>query len=162
SITAHLAHLGAHLAVRTSHDPHEARTGGTAMGAASARCALATVTTRPEDWSRGWKGLVVAAPIHLYLRPRASSAQHHGSLAEGLRRVREPRQWQGFLPRSLGLVRGAGRARHLQHRARRGVALPWGSAAANEGRLWKVRLGRQRGALRGLSPARPVGDSLGP
>ena len=71
-----------------------------------------------------------------------------GTLGEGLRRFPELRPWRGLLPRSVGLVRGGRRARRLQHRARRGAALPGASAAANAGRLWKGRLGRQRGAVR--------------
>src|SRR5438045_3813799 len=62
----------------------------------------------------------------------------------------------------MGLVRGGRCALHLQHRARRGAALPGAAAATNAGCLWKVRLGREWVAFLPLPPARPVGDPSQP
>ena len=50
-----------------------------------------------------------------------------------------------YVAARVGLVRGARRARRLQHRARRGASLPGVTAAAHAGRLWKVRLGSPTG-----------------
>ena len=131
--------------------------------AARARCAVAAAAPRPEDRARGWQGLVVAVLL-------ASSSSVSSSFCP---RSTDPRsrdfgdfvsstRGEGLLPRRMGLVRGARRARRLQYRARRGAALSRAAAAANEGCLWKVRLGRQRGAVRALPPASAVDDSLRP
>jgi hypothetical protein len=66
---------------------------------------------------------------------------------------------EDFFRGRVGLVRAACRACRLQHGARRGASLPRASVAPYEGRLRKVRLGCQRGALRDLPPSPAVGHS---
>ena len=100
-------------------------------------------TRRPDAWA---EGLVVGASLRLALRHLDARACNPRSFGEGFRRFHWHRPRQGLLPRRVGLVRGARRARRLQHRARRGASLPGVTAAAHAGRLWKST-GSPNGAL---------------
>ena len=79
------------------------------------------------------------------------------TLGEGLRRLPGLGPRPGLLQRGVGLVRGRRPARRVQHRARRGAALRGLLLPRMQG-VRAGRLGRQRGAVRGLPPAHAVGD----
>src|SRR5919197_2768213 len=57
----------------------------------------------------------------------------------------------------MGLVRRRGHARDLQHRARRGTALPWVPTTAYERRVRTCGLGRERPPVRRISSTRLLG-----
>ena len=156
-------HGGAHLAIRAGRDPPQAGAGVARM-VAGARRPLAAATARSEDRTRGRKGLVVGAALR---RP-------HGRVGDGARASQVPPpgtspissdsdRGEDFFSGAWGWFALVVVLRRLQHRARRGAALPGAPAAAHARRLWPGRLGRQRGAVHGLSPARAVGhpDHLG-
>src|SRR5215211_4077308 len=79
-----------------------------------------------------------------------------------LRRLRRVRGGSGVHVRQLGLVRSHRRPERVQHRPRRGAAVPWPAAAADAGCVWALGLGCQRRPVRGLPPARAVADPIVP
>ena len=136
-------HGWADLAIRAGPDPSQAGAGVTGM-VAGARRTLAPAT-EIEDRTRGRKGVVVGAALR---RPGSR-------VVDGARDPRPSardfgdflgRPWRGFLQRRMGLVRAHRRVCRLQHRARRGAALP-GLLLPRMQPSSAGRLGRQRGAV---------------
>jgi hypothetical protein len=117
------------LWLRPPRDPKTARVGGKVWWWAGLFAVLVTV------WS-----LVAAGAIP-------------GAFAPGSRQLPQLGSRRGLLQRRLGLVRARRRVRRLQHRARRGAALPRAAAAAHARCLRTARLGRQRRPLHALPPA---------
>ena len=136
---------------------------------ASARRPVAAVAPRPEDRPRWRTGLVVGAPRHLDLRHRAGSAGDPGPSVRDFGDFLDSDRAEDFFRGRVGLVRGGRGTRRLQHGARRGAPLSGSSAAANEGRIRKVGLGRQPRCSRpttctsrGTFPPRSWTSSLSP
>ncbi len=111
-------------------------------------------TSRIQGYSGGCCSTVVLCPGHYRTRQISgcarglarscvASAPVHGSLALGYPRV----------PRSMVAPESSPGQSSLQLFPRRGIFVPWRPSAQDGRRVWQVRLGGKRRALRSVAPA---------